>query len=185
MRTGADAGAPAPARSAAAAIAPPWKGGAGAKVVIEEFSDFECPFCQVGARTVEQVVKLYGPKVKLVFYHLPLTQIHPQARQAAEAAVCAQIQGKFWPMHDLLFQHNEALSRADLIRYARQLGLDVPRFIRDLDSGAGKARVEADIALGNRRAIEGVPAFFINGTKEEGAIKLERFKALVDAELRR
>jgi protein-disulfide isomerase len=164
-------------------LAPPTKGGARAKVVIEEFTDFECPFCSRAAQTLERVLAHYGPRVKLVFRHLPLSSIHPQAKMAAEAAVCAQAQGRFWAMQRILFRNRRNLTRADLLRYARRIGLDVPRFRRDLDRGACRKRVEADLAEARKRQIEGTPAFFINGVKYEGALPFARFKRLIDAEL--
>ena len=160
----------------------PWKGGARAKVVIEEFTDFECPFCRGGWQTMNQVLKHYGPRVKLVFRHLPLS-FHKQAMIAAEAAVCAQRQGKFWAMQDQIFQNNRALSRADLIGYARRIGLDVPRFTRDLDNHACKQRVLDDIAHSKAKGVSATPAFFINGSLVEGAYPFSHFKKLIDVEL--
>lgn len=162
---------------------PPWKGGPKAKVVIEEFTDFECPFCRKGWRVMNRVIRHYGGKVRLVFRHMPITKIHPQAMQAAEAAVCAQRQGKFWAMQDMIFANNTRLSRADLIRYARRVGLDVPRFTKALDSGACKAPVLEDLKLAKRKGVTGTPAFFINGSKVEGAYPFRHFKKLIDAEL--
>ncbi|MDY0002051.1 MAG: thioredoxin domain-containing protein [Polyangia bacterium] len=163
-------------------LPPPWIGGAGAKVVIEEFSNFECPFCRVGAKTMKRVLDHYGAKVKVIYRHLPLAY-QAQAKLAAQAAVCAQAQGKFWPMKALLFEHYDALSRADLLGYARRLGLDVPRFTRDLDGGACLPRVEEDLAEARKRVIEGTPAYFINGTKHEGALPFDTFRKLIDAAL--
>ena len=165
-------------------LAPPWIGGRNAKVVIVEFTDFECPFCRTASQTMKRLVDHYGARIKLVFRHLPLTSIHPQARLAAEAAVCAQAQGRFWRMQEVIFKNNRNLTRADLLKYARRLGLDVPRFTKDLDSGACKRRVDRDIAAARKNKVEGTPAFIINGRKIEGALPYGRFKQLIDAELR-
>jgi len=162
---------------------PPWKGGPKAKVVIEEFTDFECPFCTRGARVMNRIIRHYGSKVRLVFHHMPIRQIHPQAMQAAEAAVCAQRQGKFWAMHDQMFANNTNLSRADLIKYARRIGLNVPKFTKELDSGACKAQVLRDVKLARKRGVTGTPAFFVNGSKTEGAYPFAHFKRIIDAEL--
>ncbi len=160
----------------------PWIGGRRAKVVIVEFTDLECPFCRHASRTLRKVLTHYGSQVKLVFRHLPL-KIHAQSRIAAEAAVCAQAQGRFWKMEELIFEHNRSLSRARLIQFARRLGLDVPQFKKDLDSGACRPRVEADIAEARRRKLDGTPTFFINGAKHDGALSYARFRQLIDAEL--
>lgn len=162
---------------------PPWKGGPKAKVVIEEFTDFECPFCKRGWQVMNRIVRHYGGKVRLEFRHMPIAKIHPQALQAAEAAVCAQRQGKFWAMQDQMFSHNTELSRADLIKYARRVGLDVPRFTKALDSGTCKAQVLRDLKLAKKRGVTGTPAFFINGSKVEGAYPFRHFKKIIDAEL--
>lgn len=162
---------------------PPWKGGPKAKVVIVEFTDFECPFCKRGWRVMNRVIRYYGGRVRLVFRHMPITKLHPQAMQAAEAAVCAQRQGKFWAMQDQLFANNTKLSRADLIRYARRIGLDVPKFTKALDSGACKAQVLRDVKLAKKRGVSGTPAFFIGGSKIEGAYPFRHFKKIIDAEL--
>ncbi len=166
-----------------AAGKPPWKGGVKAKVIIEEFTDFECPFCQRGWRVMNRVIRHYGPKVRLVFRHMPIAKIHPQAMQASEAAVCAQRQGKFWAMQDQLFANNTRLSRADLILYARRIGLDVPKFTKALDSGACKVQVLRDLKLAKKRGVTGTPAFFVNGSKTEGAYPFAHFKKIIDAEL--
>jgi len=159
-------------------LPPPWIGGPQAKVIIEEFSNFECPFCIQGARTMKMLLDHFGPKIKIIYRHLPLAY-QPQARLAAQAAVCAQAQGRFWDMKALLFANYRDLSRADLVGYARRLGLDVARFTRDLDSGACLPRVEADIKEARKRVIEGTPAYFINGEKHEGALPLETFRELI------
>jgi len=151
-------------------------------VVIVEFTDLECPFCRHASRTLRKVLAHYGNQVKLVFRHLPL-KIHAQSRIAAEAAVCAQAQGRFWKMEALIFEHNRSLSRARLIQFARRLGLDVPQFKKDLDSGACRPRVEADVAEARRRKLDGTPTFFINGAKHDGALSYARFRQLIDAEL--
>ena len=175
---------PAPGvKKGSAAGKAPWKGGPKAKVIIEEFTDFECPFCKKGWRVMDRVIRHYGGKVRLVFRHMPITKIHPQAMQAAEAAVCAQRQGKFWAMQDQIFSNNKKLSRANLIRYARRIGLNVPKFTKTLDSGSCKAQVLRDMKRAKTLGVSATPAFIVNGTKVEGAYPFRYFKKIIDAEL--
>src|SRR4029077_3586970 len=107
-------------------------GPANAHVTLVEFGDFECPFCGRAYPELKRVLKPLGPKVQFVFRHFPLILEHPHAQHAAEVAEAAAAQGKFWEMHDLLYQHQDALEDDDLLGYARQLGLDVPRVQREL-----------------------------------------------------
>jgi protein-disulfide isomerase len=162
---------------------PAWKGGKNAKVTILEFSEFECPWCRVGAQLMDKVLARYGNRVRLIFLHSPIPGMHPQSPMAAEATLCAQAQGKFWAMHDLLFQNQHKLSRADLIKHARRIGLDVARFTRELDSHKYRPRVLADKQLGRKKGVEALPTFFVNGQKVEGAVKFHVMKRYIDAEL--
>jgi protein-disulfide isomerase len=161
----------------------PWIGGPKASVVIEVFSDFGCPFCQVGANIVHKLLEKYGSKIKVKFYQVPITSLHPDSMLAAQASLAAQAQGKFWQMHDLLYANRNAQSRADLIKYASQLGLDVERFKRELDSGKYKARIKRELAIASKRKVEGTPTFFVNGQKIEGAAPIKTFQAIIDRQL--
>jgi len=159
------------------------KGPAGAPVVMIEFSDFQCPFCQRANPAVDQVLKTYGDKIRFVYRHYPLPN-HPDARPAAEAAACAQEQNKFWPYHDQLFANASKLSAKDLKDHAGAAGLDTTQFAACVDSRQTRAKVDADIAEADAAGVTGTPAFFINGRPLEGAQPFEAFKRIIDEELR-
>ena len=166
----------------------PTKGAANAKVVIQEFSDFQCPFCGRVNPTIAQVLKEYGDKVQIVWRDYPLP-FHKDAHPAAEAAreVFAQKGNKaFWAYHDLLFQNQKALSRANLEKFAEEIGgIDMKAFKAALDSGKHKAAVDADIAaIAKAGARIGTPSFFINGKLLQGAQPYPAFKAAIDAALK-
>ena len=160
----------------------PSRGPAGAKVTIVEFSDFECPFCSRAHDTVEQVMKDFDGKVKLVFRQFPLS-FHPHAAKAAEAALCAADQGKFWELHDVLFKNQKALGVEKLKDHAATAGLDVPKFTKCLDSGEKAKLVKEDQEAGSKVGVSGTPAFFINGIALSGAVPAEEFKQVIDQEL--
>lgn len=163
----------------------PFRGPANAPVTIVEFSDFECPFCKRAHPTLMQLLEKYGGKIKLVYRDFPLESIHPQARRAAEAARCAQDQGKFWDYYDTLFTESPKLSPDDLQRYAAQVGLDVTKFDGCVAGGSHKTSVQRDIDEGTRLGINGTPAFFVNGRPLSGAQPIEAFARLIDEELAR
>jgi len=166
----------------------PYKGGANAKVVIQEFSDFQCPFCSRVEPTVKQISDTYGDKVKIVWRHKPLP-MHPDAPLASEAAVEAFKQkgsDTFWKMHDVLFQNQstpDGLKRPALENYAGQLGLDMGKFKSALDNHSHKALVDADAKVGDDAGISGTPAFTINGYFVSGAQPFPKFKKLIDRAL--
>ena len=160
----------------------PDRGPATAPVEIVEFSDFQCPFCLRADPTVKQVLTTYGDRVHFVYRHFPLPN-HPNARPAAEAAACAQDQGKFWAYHDELFTNQSKLSDADLKQHAASLGLDAPKFNDCFDGKKRTKDVEADVAAGTALGVTGTPAFFINGRQLEGAQPFEAFKSVIDEEL--
>ncbi|MCP3098886.1 DsbA family protein [Myxococcus sp. K15C18031901] len=155
-----------------------------ARVTVEVWSDFQCPFCARGATLLTSLRERYGDQVRIVFRHQPLPA-HRDARLAAAASMAASEQGRFWQMHDLLFASPGALDRASLEKHARTLGLDLPRFRRALDTGAWDAYVEADVVEAQRRGVVGTPVFFVNGAAVMGAQPLETFTQLIDAELAR
>ncbi len=160
----------------------PARGPEGAKVTIVEFSDFQCPFCSKAHDTVEEVMNAYPGKVRLVFRHFPL-DFHAQAPKAAEAALCANEQSKFWEYHDVLFKNQSKLQVDDLKVHAQQLGLDASKFNECLDSGRMAATVKTDTEAGHKVGVSGTPAFFINGQMLSGAQPLDEFKRIIDAEL--
>jgi protein-disulfide isomerase len=153
-----------------------------AKVTIVEWSDFECPFCGRVGPTLEEIKKTYGKQVRVAFRHQPLP-FHPNAKPAAEAAMAAHEQGKFWQYHDKLFANQRALDRASLEKYAQELGLNATKFKAALDSGKFRAKVEADAAAGSAAGANGTPTFFINGRQLVGAQPFPAFKAIIDEEI--
>jgi protein-disulfide isomerase len=160
----------------------PSRGPDNAKVTIVEFSDFQCPFCGRAHDTVEEVMSAYAGKVRLVFRQFPL-EFHENAPKAAEAALCANEQSKFWDYHDVLFKNQQKLKVEDLKAHAASMGLDAAKFNECLDSGRMAAVVKEDQAAGSKVGVNGTPAFFINGTMLSGAQPLEEFKKVIDAEL--
>ncbi|HEY1584126.1 MAG TPA: thioredoxin domain-containing protein, partial [Polyangia bacterium] len=139
-----------------------------AKVTIVEWSDFQCPYCGRVEPTIDQIMKTYGKDVRFSFKELPLP-MHQNAHAAASAALAAKAQGKFWEMHDLMFKNQTALSRADLEKYAAQIGLNVDKFKADLDSDKYKDKISAEMKEGNKIGANGTPSFFINGKFFVGA----------------
>jgi protein-disulfide isomerase len=162
----------------------PSKGNATAKITIVEFSDFQCPFCSKAEPSVDEVMKTYGDKVKVVFRHFPL-DFHDKAFKAAEASACAEEQGKFWEFHKTLFSNQSALSIGDLKTHAKTLGLDQAKFDACLDGSKMKVKVDEDMAAGRKAGVNGTPAFFINGILLSGAMPFDEFKKVIDAELSR
>ena len=158
------------------------KGKKNAPITVVEFSDFQCPFCSRVNPTMDKIQKTYGDKVRIVFKHNPLS-FHKDAPLASQAAIAAGNQGKFWEMHDLLFQNQRAIKRPDLDRYAQEIGLNMEKFKGDLDSGKYKGQVEADIAQARELGATGTPTFFVNGRKLRGAKPFESFKTVIDEEL--
>jgi Na+/H+ antiporter NhaA len=143
----------------------------GALVTLVEYGDFECPYCGQAEPAVRELISQYG-ELRFVFRHLPLTEVHPHAQLAAEAAEAAAEQGAFWGMHDLLMDHQGALTFADLVRYAGTLGLNTARFAADLRRHAGAARVAEDVDSADLATVSGTPTFFINGNRYYGAFDL-------------
>jgi predicted DsbA family dithiol-disulfide isomerase len=163
----------------------PFLGPAGAPVTLVEFSDFECPFCGKFNDAIRGLHEAYPDQVRIVFRQFPLP-IHPNARKAAEASLCAFDQERFWPMHDLLFAESKALGVPELKEKARRLGLDGGAFDACLDSGRHEARVEEDVQAGVRIGVTGTPAVFINGRPlSGGAVPLEELKEEIARELSR
>jgi protein-disulfide isomerase len=171
-----------PPRQKVAAAGHPSKGPNDAPIELIEFSDFQCPFCQRANPTVEQVLKTYGDRIHFVYRHFPLPN-HPNARPAAEAAACADEQGRFWQYHDQLFANASRLTDADLKQHAAAAGLDAGRFRACVDGHRSKERVDQDIKEANDVGVTGTPAFFINGRSLEGSQPFDAFKRLIDEEL--
>lgn len=145
-------------------------GQAGAPLTIVEFADFECPFSKDESAVVRELAARYPDRVRFIYRDFPLTDIHPHAERAAVAGECAHEQGKFWAMHDKLFQNAAALTDDDLKRYAREIGLDPSQFDRCLYSKKAEDEVRDDRGEGLAAGVRGTPTFFIAGRKVEGAI---------------
>ena len=156
------------------------RGPADANVTIVEYSDFQCPACGMAEPIIKQVLAAYPTQVKFVYKDYPLP-FHTYAQKAAEAAECAGLQGKYWEMHDVLFDNQNALSADDLKGYAVELGLDTVKFNACLDTDAMKADVEADMAEAKAKGITATPSFFINGRKIVGAQPLDVWKTAIDS----
>jgi protein-disulfide isomerase len=162
----------------------PMKGPATAPITLVEYSEFQCPFCSRVGPTVQQVMKTYGDKVRLVFRDYPLP-FHDKARPASEAAQCAHAQGKFWEYHDTLFANQNALDAESLKKHAADLGLDTAKFNQCFDEGRYKSVVERNFTEGQVLGVSGTPAFFINGRFLSGAVPFEAFQQIIDEELKR
>jgi protein-disulfide isomerase len=163
----------------------PSRGPADAPITIVEFSDFQCPFCSRATATLKKLDESFPGKIRIVYRDFPLVQIHPNAARAAEAAACANDQGKFWAMHDVLFEHQDKLGEADLKQSAVTLGLDAARFNECLESGRHRAQWMKDTADGERYGVSSTPAFFVNGRLLVGAQPYESFARVVEEELAR
>ena len=144
-----------------------------APVTMVEYGDYECPYCGQAHHVVKQLRQLMGHRMCFVFRHFPLTTVHPHAQLAAEAAEAAGVQGKFWEMHYVLFEHQHALAANDLVQYAAALGLDVPRFSSDLATHIHAPRVREHFLSGVRSGVNGTPTFFINGLRHNGTFDLD------------
>jgi len=155
------------------------KGSDTAKVVIVKFADFGCSFCQRGASTISELLQAYPDKLKVHFRHFAV--IRPKA---SEAALCAQEQGKFWEYHDLLFENQGKLELEDLKAHAQTVALDEVKFTECLDSERHAETIQKDIAAGKKAGVRGPPVFFINGVPVRGALPIEKFKEIIDSELK-
>jgi protein-disulfide isomerase len=177
---------PPPAFRAQVSVAgEPFKGSEKAPVTIVKFEDFQCPFCKQVQPTFNDLLSRYNGKVRLVHKDLPLESLHPQARQAAEAARCAYEQGKFWEYHDKLYANSPKASSDDMKSYAKDVGLNVDSFDRCFASGKYKAVVQRDLNEGAQLGLTGTPTFFINGRELSGNQPFEAFEAIIDEELAR
>lgn len=156
-----------------------------APVTLVEYGDYECPYCGMAHLIVKAAQRALGGQLRFVFRNFPLGQIHPHARLAAQAAEAAAAQGRFWEMHDMIFEHQYALEADDLIGYAKSLGLDTLQVARDLEAGTYEKRVTDDFRSGVRSGVNGTPTFFVNGDRYDGSWANEEafIRALRDAAL--
>merc|ERR1739838_155351 len=146
------------------------------KIVLFEFSDFQCPFCAKVQKNLKEFMDKHEDRVTLVFKHLPLTRIHPQAIPAAKAAWAAQQQGRFWEYHDALFDQQDKLEEQLYIDIANNLGLDIDKFNSDRQSQEAIASIETDFKLAQKIGISGTPFFVMNGETFSGAVKLSQME---------
>jgi len=156
-----------------------------APVTIVEFSDFQCPYCSRAAPVIKQLRERYPEQVRIVYRHFPLDSVHPQARAAAEASLCAADQERFWEYHDVLFANAQQLGEEDLIGYAEELGLDTEAFRSCLEEERHAEQVQRDLEAGRQAGVTGTPSFFINGRMLGGAQPLEEFVRVIESELER
>jgi len=163
----------------------PTRGPEDAPIKLVEFSDYQCPFCKSAETVVSQVLERYPTQVQLVFRQFPLDNIHPQARGAAEAALCAEEQGKFWEYHKVLFHEAPKLGEAELGQYANQVGLDRAAFDACVAEKKHAARVQADVEAAEKIGVAGTPAFYVNGLPVASGRSLDQFAAVIDGELER
>jgi protein-disulfide isomerase len=145
------------------------RGPADAAVTLVEYGDYECPHCARAHPLLQLVLGRLGDRVRFVFRNFPLTEIHPHAELAAEAAEAAGARGRFWEMHDMIYEHQrEGLETEDLARYAGAVGLDAMAVMQDVASHAHLRRIREDFMSGVRSGVNGTPTFFINGTRFDG-----------------
>lgn len=140
-----------------------------APITLLEYGDYECPYCGQAYPIIKAIQKRLGDRLCFAFRNFPLVNSHPHAQHAAEGAEAAGAQGRFWEMHDMLFENQEALEDKDLARYAADLGLDASRLINEVLAGAHIARVREDFRSGARGGVNGTPTLFINGARYDGA----------------
>lgn len=155
-----------------------------ALVTMVEYGDYECPFCSHAYREVNLALRMLGGDVLFAFRNFPLTELHPYAFLAAQAAEAAGAQGQFWPMHALLFENQDALEPSALLAYARSLGLDTERFADDLRTGVYLPKVEHDLRTGVDSGVTGTPTFFVDGHRYAGAADAAALTSAVQRALR-
>jgi protein-disulfide isomerase len=156
------------------------QGPADAPVTLVEYGDYECPYCGEAYPVVKALQKRLGGQLRFAFRNFPLSQAHPHAEHAAEAAEAAGAQGKFWQMHDMLYENQDALDPEDLVRCAQALRLDVPRFAREIAKHLYAERVREDFSSGVRSGVNGTPTFFINGVRHDGPFDLGSLLAAIE-----
>jgi protein-disulfide isomerase len=172
--------------SASATLKPPvgpkdhMQGPPDAPVTLVEYGDYECPYCGEAYPVVKALQERLGDQMCFVFRNFPLAQAHPHAEEAAEAAEAAGAQGKFWEMHDLLYENQDALEPEDLVQYARALKLDLPRFVLEMREDVYAERVREEFHSGVRSGVNGTPTFFINGVRHNGPFDLASLLAAIE-----
>ena len=158
------------------------QGPADAPIKLVEYGDYECPYCGEAYPVVKAIQRRLGKRLCFAFRNFPLANSHPHAEHAAEAAESAGGQGRFWEMHDLLYENQGALEDEDLARYASDLGLDARRLIGEVQSGARAPRIKEDFRSGARNGVNGTPSFFINGVRYDGMMEVEELLSALTGE---
>jgi protein-disulfide isomerase len=163
----------------------PSKGPAGAKLTVVEFSDFQCPYCAKAALQIDETLRKFPNEVRLVYKQYPIPIIHSQAILAARASLAAHKQGKFWLMHDLLFANSNKLSRENILVWAKQVNLDLPKFTKDLDSKEIQTMVDREAKEGDDIGVLGTPTLFINGQHYNGEMLPADLEKVIVGELKK
>jgi protein-disulfide isomerase len=141
-----------------------------AAVTLVEYGDYQCPYCADAHRTIKSIINAMGPRLRFVFRHMPANEGHPYAQFAAEAAEAAGAQGRFWEMHDAIFEHQSELGTDLVHKLERALKLDLVKFDADLDARRFRSRIKSDFMGGMRNGVAGTPTLFINGDRYDGAV---------------
>ena len=162
----------------------PVKGPPAARITVVEFSDFQCPYCAKAVGQANEVLAKYPKDVKLVFKQFPLDS-HSQAELAAEASLAAQAQGKFWELHDKMYANFRSINRERILGWAKEVGIDLNRFVAELDGHKYKARVESEATQGDKAGVEGTPTFFINGKRLNASFDVNTVGPIFADELKR
>jgi protein-disulfide isomerase len=156
------------------------QGPAEAAVTLVEYGDYECPYCGAAYPIIKEVQERMGERLRFVFRNFPISTSHPHAEQAAEAAEAAATQGRFWQMHDLLYENQQRLGDEDLRAYAEQLGLELESFVQELAEHAHANRVREDFMSGVRSGVNGTPTFYINGSRHDDSYDVETLLAALE-----
>jgi protein-disulfide isomerase len=156
------------------------QGPAEAAVTLVEYGDYECPYCGAAYPIIKEVQERMAERLRFVFRNFPITTSHPHAEQAAEAAEAAAAQGRFWQMHDVLYENQQRLGDEDLRAYAEQLGLEVGPFDQELNEHMHAERVREDFMSGVRSGVNGTPTFYINGARYDDSYDRETLLAALD-----
>jgi protein-disulfide isomerase len=163
----------------------PSKGSAGAKITLVEFSDFQCPYCSKAAFQLEELLTRFPNNVRLVYKQYPIAMIHSQAMLASRASLAANNQGKFWLMHDKMFSNGNKLSRENILVWAKEVNMDMPKFVKDMDSRETEESVMRDVREADEIGVLGTPTVFLNGRRYNGELTVADFSKVVEGELKK
>jgi protein-disulfide isomerase len=161
------------------------RGSINAPITIVEYGDYECPYTGMAYPVVQDIMKQFGDQIYFVFRNFPLNDIHPHAQHAAEAAEAAAAQGKFWQMHDHLFEHQKALDDNHLLEYAKKVGLDIDKFKNEMSEHVYAPLINKSLKAGIDSGVEGTPTFFVNGIRYEDSWDFDTFSSFLKENLPR